>query len=248
MKIGIAIVHYGEQVLLDNCLASLEHFKQHHQDFAVDDFQVQTFDCNKENIGFSRGNNRILKEMLHDDVANQEYAPEWILLLNNDTTLPRETIDVMHKTLNELPKEVGVVGFQIRSMADPDFIHHAGTDICYPAGVHKSGSVRLKQHTKRTSERWVTFAAVLIRKEVFEDIGLLDSNMFNYFSDSDFCFRARHAGWKIIYEPTFVVYHKIGSSQNPSEVQMKMIQMDSMVFENKWINGKQFFDLEHEVF
>jgi len=90
-------------------------------------------------------------------------------------------------------------------------------------------------------------ASVLIRREVFERIGLLDEKMFNYFSDSDFCYRTRYAGFKIIYEPSFVIYHKIGSSQNPTPSQIRILQQDSMAFQNKWINGKAFFDLDKEL-
>lgn len=235
MKIGIAIVDYGKKEYLENCLKSLESFP----------YPADIFDCNENNIGFSRANNSLIRIMTG---PNAGLLPNWIWLLNNDTTVPKETLSSIEKILSELPSDVGIVGFQIRSMDNPDLIHHAGTHQCYPGGVHKSGSVQLGQFKERTYEKWVTFASVLIRREVFEDIGLLDPNMFNYFSDSDFCFRARSFGWKIIYEPSFVIYHKIGQSQNPSPEQMKQIQSDGMVFESKWLNGKLYFDLDKEVF
>jgi len=235
MKVGIVIVHYGQQELLDNCLKSFFGLDWKHADPRV-------FDCNKNNIGFSRGNNVLIKEML------SEYEPsDWIWLLNNDTTVPKETLDNLEKVLSEVPDDVGILGFQIRSMDDPDLIHHAGTHQSYPGGVHKSGSVKLGQFNEKTFEKWVTFASVLIRREVFETIGLLDERMFNYYSDSDFCFRSRYCGWKVQYIPELVIYHKIGSSQNPNEKQVQMIKMDQLMFENKWMNGKLFFDLENEV-
>lgn len=230
MKIGIAIVDYGTKEHLEKLLPCLESVKDN----------VKLYDCNEDNIGFSKANNVLIKQF--------DIFTDWVWLLNNDTTVPQTTLDSLEKILTELPKDVGVVGFQIRSMENPDLIHHAGTFQCYPGGVHKSGSVQLGQHKERTFEKWVTFASVLIRREVFEDIGLLDPNMFNYYSDSDFCYRARSFGWKIVYEPNFIIYHKIGSSQNPTPVQMKMIQSDAMVFESKWLNGKTFFDLDKEVF
>jgi len=240
MKIGIAIVHYGDDALLENCLKSLEQ-KPSCCFSAV-------FNCNEENIGFSAGNNRLIKDFLKCiDVPYDNGGAEWIWLLNNDTTVPQETLDKLKEILLKVPEDVGILGFQIRSMDDPDFIHHAGTFQSYPAGVHKTGSVRLKQHNKVTYEKWVTFASVLVRREVFESIGLLDEQMFNYYSDSDFCFRARYSGWKIQYIPELVVLHKIGSSQNPSPAQLNMIRHDQLVFENKWMNGKTFFDLEQEV-
>lgn len=261
MKIGIAIVHYGEFSHLEKCLRSLRLKEQDIEDARnwdinkqtdvlifgdeEDLFDIKIFNCNMNNVGFSVGNNKLIEMFLYDKDV------DWIWLLNNDTEVPAETINEIERKLDgfdEYEEGIGIIGFQIRSMSDPDLIHHAGTYECYPGGVHKSGSVKLGQHTHKTYEKWVTFASVIIHKDTFTACGLLDPNMFNYFSDSDFCFRARMFGFKVVYEPTFVVYHRIGSSANPNAEQMKMLQSDSMVFENKWMNGKTFFDLDKEVF
>lgn len=246
MKIGICIVDYGDPKLLENCLDSLSAYRD--VDCSPNEYwcmqgntQINIFDCNKENIGFSKANNKLVQTQLKDNNI------DWIWLLNNDTTVEPSTLDNLLIQLPQYPKNIGVVGFKILSMDNPDLIHHAGTYDCFPAGVHKSGSVKLRQHEKQSFEKWVTFASVLIRREVFEQIGLLDPQMFNYFSDSDFCFRARYAGFKVAYEPCFVIKHKIGQSQSPSPAQMKILQRDSLVFQNKWINGKLFFDLDREL-
>ena len=243
MKIGIAIVNYGDEQLLKNCLESLNQ-----NNVVPNPFFISTFDCNKQNIGFTAGNNKIIQKFLQGiDVPWNNSPPEWIWLLNNDVTLPKETLESIEKILPTIESNIGIIGFKILSMDNPDLIHHGGTLQCYPAGVHKSGSVKLKQLNKRTSEKWVTFASVLIRREVFEQIGLLDEKMVNYYSDSDFCLRARYAGWKIIYEPSFVINHKIGQSQSPSLEQQRVIQTDSIAFTNKWLNGKVYFDLDKEL-
>lgn len=54
---------------------------------------------------------------------------------------------------------------------------------------------------------WVTGAAMMIRKEVLDEIGLLDDGYFLYFDEVDFCFRARQAGWPAYYVPDSVVVH-----------------------------------------
>lgn len=238
MKVGISVVHYGDDSQF-MCKNDIEASNK-------DVFLSIMRDNNLDNVGFSIGNNEIILKFLHGG-SDPSSKPEWIWLLNNDTQAPKETFNAIEKILPELDSNIGIVGFQIRSMDDHDFIHHAGTYECLPAGIHKSGSVRLKQFNQRTSEKWVTFASVLIRREVFEQIGLLDEKMFNYFSDSDFCYRARYAGFKIIYEPSFIIYHKIGSSQNPKPEQMRIIQQDGMIFQNKWINGYTFFSLDKEL-
>jgi N-acetylglucosaminyl-diphospho-decaprenol L-rhamnosyltransferase len=239
MNIGICIVDYGDPKLLQDCLKSFGQENDLHWNQNDNEFDITIFDCNKNNVGFSKGNNECIKKL--------SPCVEWIWLLNNDTTVLPETFESIPKVLEQLSPEVGIIGFKILSMDNPDLIHHAGTESCFPAGIHKSGSVKLRQREVRTNEKWVTFASVLIKREVFDQIGLLDENMFNYFSDSDFCYRARYAGFKIIYQPSFVIKHKIGQSQHPSPEQSKVLQRDAIVFQNKWLNGKTFFDLDREL-
>lgn len=53
----------------------------------------------------------------------------------------------------------------------------------------------------------------MIRREVLEDLGLLDDGFFMYFEDVEFCFRARRGGWRILHEPAARVVHlRKGSS------------------------------------
>ena len=54
----------------------------------------------------------------------------------------------------------------------------------------------------------------MVRREVWESIGLLDEGFFFYYEDVDFCIRARAAGWKVMYIPSAQVLHHWGSSTN----------------------------------
>ncbi len=235
MKIGICIVDYGNPEYLKNCIQSLKDWKNKF-------FFHKILDCNVDNLGFTKGNNELIKSF--NDC-------EWIWLLNNDTIVPVSTSEriwnVLGNSIDKIPNDVGIIGFKILSMDSPDLIHHAGTVQAFPNGIHKSGSVKLRQFNKRTYEKWVTFASVLIRREVFETCGLLDERFFNYFSDSDFCYTARTRGWKVLYEPSFVIHHKIGQSGNPSDEQKKVMTRDMIQFQSKWLNGKLFYDFDNEL-
>ena len=70
---------------------------------------------------------------------------------------------------------------------------------------------------------WVSGACMMIRKEVFRDVGLLDEGFYTYFDDCDFCFNARKKGWPTWYVPTGTVLHLKGQStgvkrQNPNRL------------------------------
>lgn len=64
----------------------------------------------------------------------------------------------------------------------------------------------------------VSGSCMMIRKEVIEEIGYLDERFFAYQEDTDFCFRAKNAGWKVYYLPIATVTHlggRGGSRSNP---------------------------------
>jgi hypothetical protein len=63
---------------------------------------------------------------------------------------------------------------------------------------------------------WTSFACALVRREVFEKIGLLDEGFYLYFDDPDYCRRAREEGWGVLYCPDARVVHLVGRS-NPVE-------------------------------
>ncbi|MBP2680768.1 MAG: putative glycosyltransferase, partial [Candidatus Krumholzibacteriota bacterium] len=59
---------------------------------------------------------------------------------------------------------------------------------------------------------YVTGCALLARREVFEKIGYLDPVFAAYYEDTDFCMRARRAGFRVVYAPAGKVWHKISAS------------------------------------
>lgn len=54
--------------------------------------------------------------------------------------------------------------------------------------------------------------AMLIKKTVLKDVGFLDERFFLIYEDVDFCFRSRLAGWKTLFVPSAIVYHKVRTS------------------------------------
>jgi N-acetylglucosaminyl-diphospho-decaprenol L-rhamnosyltransferase len=63
----------------------------------------------------------------------------------------------------------------------------------------------------------VSGACLMVRRTVWEKIGLLDEGFFFYYEDVDFCIRTRKAGWSVIYLPSAQVLHHWGASTNPAD-------------------------------
>lgn len=244
-SICIVVPHYGSDEYLDNLLVSLGHsiqddpWPKDKKSFVLQApfGEIYVWNGNIENIGFTAASNN---GAIYAMQANHSIV--W--LLNNDTTVP-DPGAAIQAILEEFQNpKTGVIGFRIVTMDDEDFIHHGGTGRCFPSGEHKVGRISQGHHDKRTKEKWVTGASIAISSDCFTQVGLLDNKMYNYGSDSDFCYRARYAGFDVVYLPVTIV-HKTGQSANPNPTQLRLIKADMLTFQVKWM-GKLFFDLDGE--
>lgn len=250
MKAVILIPHYEkaekDREKLIRCVNSiLDHYPRMAIDSDVEVPQApDTTDVYKvfirtNSTGFTANVNRLIRLV-------RSLKWEWAFILNNDTTIESNILEELDRAFCEHP-EAGIVAPQQVLMSDPNTIFFGGCgQLLY--GLHKGG-IRGQHCTKPEWLIWATFAAVAIRREVFDDIGLLDPALRFIFSDSDFCLRARHFGWRILYWPYAVVRHEVGQSFDPKEkwVQRMMVE-DRLQFERKWLNGALFHDLNSEVF
>ena len=170
------------------------------------------------NGGFSAGNNAALRELL----AESYIQPDYLMLLNPDTIVSPGSIDYLIQFLDEHPK-VGIVGSQLVN-GDHQFESSARN---YPSPLSEldsgarvgvlSKGLRRWQVAMPVAEKahtcgWVSGAAMMVRRSVFEQIGLLDEDFFLYFEELDFCQRASRAGWQIWLEPRSLITHLEGQS------------------------------------
>ena len=244
----IIIPHYVSDELLARVLVSVgaevprEALSRGDTQVVVPFSEGEIFIANNNplNRGFTAGCNEGIRYAL-------SHGFSYVWLLNNDTQVVDlgAAVDVFKKEFKDNPS-TGVVGCQIRSLENPDFIHHAGTLAVMPGGIHKTGYVSQGDYTKRTRERWVTGASLVISARALQEIGVLDERFFNYASDSDFCYRVRAAGMNVVYLPVPIL-HAIGQSAQPSPEQQKILEQDVWYFYAKWITGELFKRLDGEL-
>lgn len=161
-----------------------------------------------ENGGFSAGNNLGIRAVL-----GRAY-----LLLNSDATLRPHALERLWRVLEDDP-DAGLVSPQLLSpggAVQPNrFRRHTPVSELLLAARTSPVQRLLDRWTVAVPPEeppsvdfdWTSFAAVLIRREVIEQVGLLDEGFFMYFEDVDFCLRARAAGWRIRHEPQAAAVH-----------------------------------------
>jgi GT2 family glycosyltransferase len=161
------------------------------------------------NLGYTGGNNAGIRFAL-------ESGAEYIMLLNNDTIVAPDMLDILVEALQADPG-IGVVGPMIYYYDSPDTIWSAGGKIDWTHGL--TSMIGLDEIDKTQfgirpqSVDFVTGCAMLARRSVWEKIGLLDDTFFMYYEETEWCVRASRAGFKIVHVPMAMIWHKISTAQ-----------------------------------
>lgn len=158
---------------------------------------------NSENVGFARGMNVGIRFAL-------DHGAEYIWLVNPDTTVAPDTLDTLISLMSRHP-HVGMVSPLITTPSHRHLWFAGGTiDWLRLRGVHtKARSRHIPYETG-----FLSGCAPLIRKTVFQKIGLFDERFFLYYEDADLSLRARRAGFRLVVHPRAPIIHSEESRKN----------------------------------
>jgi GT2 family glycosyltransferase len=231
ITLSICLVGINARDYLKACLECIRasHFKEAPQVIYVDNGstddslamlsaefpEVQQI-RNDHNTGYTFPNNQAIRQS----------QGEYVLLLNADTVFPPETLPGLLEFMQTHP-EVGVCGpkllnrdgsFQLhckRGEARPLEViaYFSGLSRMFPQNPVLGGYLQTHLDENVTQPvPAISGACMLIRRKVIDVIGGLDEDYFAYQEDTDFCVRARKAGWKVFYVPTVQMTHFGGQS------------------------------------
>lgn len=167
-------------------------------------FPAATMIENGANLGFAAGNNVGLRYAV-------EHRYDYALLLNNDTVVAPDFLTQLVAEAEASPL-TGMVGPLIYYYADPTLIWSAGGRIDWRRGVSQMDGTGERDSGRYIASRevdFVTGCALLVRREVLEQVGLLDERFFMYFEETEWCVRASRAGYHIRFVPQSRLWHKI---------------------------------------
>lgn len=186
---------------------------------------VKIIKSNK-NLGFAGGNNIGIRRALEE---NAEYA----LLLNNDTVVEPDFLNhLVNKAVED--KSIGCVGGKIYYYSSKDILWYAGAKINKYTGRTKHLGVDEKdigQYSISKEEDYITGCLMLVKREVLEKVGLMDERYFLYYEETDWCAKIKKYGYKLIFEPKSVIYHKVSSStKNINDVMKYYYDRNSYFF------------------
>lgn len=210
--ISVVVVNWNGKTFLEECLSSLR--RQTHPDREVlvvdngstdgspdwirDNFPEFRLVALAENQGFAGGNNAGIRQA----------RGEWIALLNNDAAADPQWLDLLSRAVQRDP-QLGLAASRVILTSGP--LDSAGDAMTIAGVPYKRGHGKVPNGTYTAPGEvfGVSGCAALVRKRMLDEIGLLDEDFFCIYEDGDLSFRAHLAGYRCIYVPEAVVYHRL---------------------------------------
>jgi len=192
---------------------------------------------NKINKGFAGGVNTGIKEAL-------KRGAEYILLLNNDTVAENDFVTPLITYL-ENNESIGIVSPVIKYKKNGKLLYDLGGKVNWGIGRTKHLEIQSFKDAKTQREEkidYVSGCCMMVRREVFEKIGLFDERFFLYFEDVDFCLRARKAGFGISVVKDSIINHKLsGSFGNDGMWKFRENIKSNWKFIDKYLGWRKIF-------
>jgi N-acetylglucosaminyl-diphospho-decaprenol L-rhamnosyltransferase len=225
--LSIIILSWNVRELLRKCLASLSWNDPQVEVIVVDagsadgsaevarrEFPAARLMAQTENLGYTRGNNLGLR------AATGRY----LLVLNPDTELIGDALAQMLAYM-ETHLQVGVLGPQLVSSDGAiqstrrrfptlatAFFESTWLQPLAPRAILRHFYAEDLPNNAISDVDWVMGAALLVRREAYEQVGGLDEGFFMYSEEVDWCRRMKAAGWQVVYFPPARIVHHEGRS------------------------------------
>lgn len=230
-KISVIIVNYNTRPYLERCIRSLLHFgagvieriivvdnasTDGSVQFVMQEFEGIEVISNKRNVGFAAANNQAIKLI----------DTKYIWLINSDVEILNDTAQVLTDFL-ETHEKTAVVGpmclnsdltaglsygyfptiwMYLRDLLSLHLFLRLFKTIRYPSMTPP------KNVNKPIQVDCVIGAAMMVRRQAIQEVGLLDEGYFAFSEEVDWCYRFKKSGWKVFFLPSAKVIHHGGKS------------------------------------
>ena len=250
-KIGIILVNYNGAKYNKECIDSIKKstYKNYEiivvdnnsRDNSVEllkrDFSDLTIIESKENLGFSGGNNLGIEYALKDGC-------DFVLLLNNDTKIENNMLENMINV--SIKNGFAVISPKIYYYDNKDTIWSAGAKMFWKRGIPSQNGINKIDNGEYNSLEEVDIATgccLLIHKKIIERVGLLSLEYFLYYEDTDYIMRVRNKGFKVLYDPNSVMYHKVSASTGGEESENYIYYntRNRLIFNNKFNSKNKIY-------
>ncbi len=154
------------------------------------------------NLGYA-GNNNV------GIMAALELGADWVFVLNEDTILAPDCIERLVEAGTQ-DQRLGIVGPMVYHHDEPTTIQSAGGRIgpYWNAWHLAQKEPDQGQYAAPHQVDWISGCAILVRRQVIEQVGALDERFFYYWEETEWCLRTTRHGWRIMHIPAAQLWHK----------------------------------------
>lgn len=223
VKVSVIIVSYNCESFVEKCISSvLKNLPPGGEVIVLDNASVdRTVEIlekfsgqiklirSSENLGFSKGNNKAVKET----------SGEYLFFLNPDTEIEEPVFDKLMKFYEETA-DVGIVGPKLimesgqvqSSVRKLPTVWGAFQE--YLLGIKNAYSEYAPKGSESIEVEMVYGAAMLIKKDLFEKVGGFNEKYFLYYEDADLCRKVQKKGKKVYFYPGVYIKHLVGATRS----------------------------------
>lgn len=249
MELSIIIVNWNSVEFLKECISSIiaNVNNLRYEVIVVDNasydgseevirtkFPTVKFIQSDKNVGFARANN----------LGSKSAQGEKLLFLNPDTEIIGSAVNVMMSSLDTLPG-AGIVGCKL---LNSDMSVQISCIQPFPTIMNQVLDIHALKTRFPNLDFWgirplfvdngspeevsvISGACMMVKKSVFEKIGLFSADYFMYSEDVDLCYKAKKLGYKVYYNGEATVIHfSSGSSKNKKETFFGVVLMRESIF------------------
>ncbi len=155
-----------------------------------------------DNRGYAGNNNAGIQAAI-------EQGADWVFVLNEDTFLAADAITRLVEIGQNNP-DIGMLGPLVYHHNEPDIIQTAGgiLDHHWLSSHAGQNEPDQGQYFAPRQVDWISGCAIFVRREVIEQVGMIDERFFYYWEETEWCVRARRGGWSLWVVPTAKLWHK----------------------------------------
>lgn len=165
-------------------------------------FPRYTYVPSVKNLGFTGG----------EILGYRHTKGQYIVILNNDAIIEKNAINEFLSTFSR-DEKIAVVGGRSYLLDDEGkkqgMLHYTHQRV---DPVTAEVTTYMKDDNTERDVSNVSGACVMMRRTVIEECGYFDNSFFAYFEETDLFSRFRRAGWRIVFNPKVVIWHKMGAS------------------------------------
>ena len=218
--VSVIILNYNGVSLLERCLSSV--LNSDYQNFEIlfvdnastdesvdfakkkfgNDARLRMIQC-QENFGFAKGNN----------IGVKHAKGKYLIFLNTDTEVSPAWLSEL-VTIMENDSTLGAAQSRLMRLDSPQLFDSVGDIMDYYGGAFSMGHGEKDdgQYNIITEIFSAKGAAFIVKRSIFENVGMFDSKFVSFLEDVDLCWRIWLNGYRIVYAPKSVVYHLGGAT------------------------------------